>query len=57
MNSPGWCPKFYWRNNCRKNEDTEPKRKQCPVAGMTGDGSQVPCCKKQYCIGTWKLGS
>ena len=20
---------------------------------MTGDGSQVRCCKEQYCIGTW----
>ena len=21
--------------------------------GVTGDGSEVPCCKEQYCIGTW----
>ena len=29
-----------WRNNSRKNEETEPKRKQCPVVDMTGDGSK-----------------
>ena len=28
-------------NNSRKNEETEPKRKQCPVVDMTGDGSTV----------------
>ena len=26
-----------WRNNCRKNEDTEPKQKQHPVVDVTGD--------------------
>ena len=30
-----------WRNNSRNNEETEPKRKQCPVADVTGDGSKV----------------
>ena len=29
-----------WRNNSRKNEETEPKQKQCPVVGMTDDGSK-----------------
>ena len=24
---------------------------------MTGDGSQVRCCKEQYCIGTWNVRS
>ena len=24
---------------------------------MTGDGSRVPCCKEQYCIGTWNVMS
>ena len=32
-----------WRNNSRKNEETEPKRKQCPVVDVTGDGSKVRC--------------
>ena len=45
-----------WRNNCRKNEETEPKQKQYPVVDMTGDGSKVRCCKEQYCIGTGMLG-
>ena len=30
-----------WRNNCRKNEDTEPKQKQHLVVDVTGDGSEV----------------
>ena len=42
-----------WRNNSRKNEETEPKQKQHPVVDVTGDGSKVQCCKEQYCIGTW----
>ena len=39
-----------WRNNSRKNEETEPKQKQNPVVDVTGDGSEVRCCKEQYCI-------
>ena len=46
-----------WRNNSRKNEDTEPKHKQCPVVDVTGNGSKVRCCKEQYCIGTWNVRS
>ena len=46
-----------WRNSSRKNEETEPKQKQHPVVDVTGDGSQVQCCKKQYCIGTWNARS
>ena len=46
-----------WRNNSRKNEETEPKLKQCPVVDVTGDGSKVQCCKEQYCIGTWNIRS
>ena len=42
-----------WRNNSRKNEETELKQKQHPVVDVTGDGSKVRCCKEQYCIGTW----
>ena len=30
-----------WRNNPRKNEDMEPKQKQCPAVDVTGDGSKV----------------
>ena len=46
-----------WRNNSRKNEETEPKQKQYPVVDVTGDGSKVQCCKEQYCIGTWNVRS
>ena len=42
-----------WRNNSRKNEETEPKQKQHPVVDVTGDGSKLWCYKEQYCIGTW----
>ena len=45
------------RNNSRKNEGMEPKQKQHPFVDVTGDGSKVRCCKKQYCIGTWNVRS
>ena len=44
-----------WRNNSRKNEQMEPKQKQCPVVDVTGDGINVWSCKEQYCIGTWNV--
>ena len=44
-----------WRNNSRKNEETEPKQKQHPVVDVTGCRSKVRCCKEQYCIGTWNV--
>ena len=30
-----------WRNNSRKNEETEPKQKQHLAVGVTGNGSKV----------------
>ena len=30
-----------WRNNCRKNEETESKQKQHPVVDVTDGGSKV----------------
>ena len=45
-----------WKNNYRKNEETEPKQKQCSVVDVTGDGSKVRCCKEHY-IGTWNVRS
>ena len=30
-----------WRNNSRKNEETEPKQKQYPVVDVNGDRSKV----------------
>ena len=46
-----------WRNNSRKNEETDPKQKQHPVVNGTGDRSNVQCCKEQYCRGTWNVRS
>ena len=59
MNSPGaqYATGDRWRTNSRKNEETEPKQKQHPVADVTGDGSKVWCCKEQYCIGIWIVRS
>ena len=44
-----------WRNNSRKNEETEPK--QDPAVDMTSDDSKVKQCKQQYCMGTWNVKS
>ena len=61
-----WTPRFIgtqyatgeeWRNNSKNKEETEPKRKQCPVVDMTGDGSKEQCCKEQHCIVTWNVRS
>ena len=46
-----------WRNTSRKNEGMEPKQKQHPVVGVTGDRSKVRSCKEKYCIGTWNVRS
>ena len=46
-----------WRNNSRKNEETELKQKQHPAVDVIGDGSKLPCYKEQYCIGTWNVRS
>ena len=35
----------------------DPKQKQHPVVDVTGDGSEVQCCKEKYCIGTWNVRS
>ena len=39
------------RNRSRKNEDTEPKWKQCPVVEIKSDAV------KNNCIGTWNVRS
>ena len=46
-----------WRNNSRKNDETEPKQKPHPVVDVTDDESKVWCRKEQYCIGTWNVRS
>ena len=40
------------RNSSRRNEEAEPKWKQCPIVDVSGDESEVQCCKEQYCIRT-----
>ena len=34
-----------WRNNSRKNEETDPKQKQHPLVDMIGDESKVHAVK------------
>ena len=46
-----------WRNSSRRNEEAEPKQKQCPVVDVTSDRSKIQCCKEQYCIETWNVRS
>ena len=46
-----------WKNNSKKHEEMEPKQKHCPTVDVTGDRSKVQCCKEQYYIGTWNVGS
>ena len=46
-----------WRNNSRKNEETERKQQHHPVVDVTCDRSKVQCCKEQYCIGIWNVRS
>ena len=35
----------------------EPKQRQYPAVDGIGDRSKIRCCKEQYCIGTWNVGS
>ena len=39
--SAQYATRDQWRNNSRKNEETEPKQKQHAVVEVTGDGSKV----------------
>ena len=41
----------------KNQKETEPKQKQCPAVDVTGDGSKIPLCKEQHCIGTWDVRS
>ena len=44
-------------NSPRKNEAAGPKQKWHPVVDMSGEESNIGCCKEQYCIRTWNVGS
>ena len=39
--SAQYAPGDQWKNNSRKNKETEPKQKEHPVVDVTGDGSKV----------------
>ena len=45
-----------WRNNSRKNEETESKQKQHPVVDVTGDRSKGGCCKNNIAQEPGMLG-
>ena len=45
-----------WRNNTRKNEETEPKRKQHPVVDVTGDRSKFDAVKSNIALEPGMLG-
>ena len=36
-----------WRNSSRKNEEAEPKQKQCPAEDVTSDGNKVQHYEEQ----------
>ena len=52
-----YAPGEEWRNSSRRNEEAEPKWKQCPSVDMSGGESKVCCCEEQYCIETWNVRS
>ena len=45
-----------WRNNSRKNEETEPKQKQHPLVNMTGDGVKSEAVKNNIALEPGMLG-
>ena len=45
-----------WRNNSRKNEETEPKQKQYPVLIVNGNGSEVQRCENNTAYEPGMLG-
>ena len=46
-----------WRDGSRRNGEAEPKQKQPSVENVSVGGSKVQCCKEQYLIGNWNVGS
>ena len=36
----------------RRNEEAEPKQKQCSGVDVSGGESKVQCCEEQYSVGT-----
>ena len=48
---------YQWRNNSRKNEETEPKQKQHQAVDVPDDWNEVQCFQEQYYIGNWNVRS
>ena len=44
-------------NSSRRNEEAEPKQKQCTVVDESDGKSKARCSKEQYCMGTWNVRS
>ena len=44
-------------NSSRRNEEAEPKRKQCTVVDESDGESKARCSKEQYCMRTWNVRS
>ena len=45
-------------NYARNNKEMEPKQRQNPSVGRTGDRSKIQCRREQFaCIGTWIVRS
>ena len=45
------------RNSCRKNEEAEPKLKQCAVVDVSGSETKGWCYKEQSFTGAWNIRS
>ena len=52
-----YAPGEEQRNSPRRNEEAEPKQEQRLVVDVSGGETEVRCCIKQYCIGTWNVRS
>ena len=45
------------RNSSRRNEEAEPKKKQCQAVDVSCGKRKLWSCKEQYFIGTWNVRS
>ena len=39
----------------KRQSQSQRKKKKHPAVDVTGDGSEIQCCKEQYCIGDWNV--
>ena len=44
-------------NWSKRNEEAGLKQKKCSAMDVSGGKSKFWCCKEQYCIGIWNVGS